>query len=128
MKKIIAHCDPYNSRMHYNGQTVVEKDGVTPIAWVVGEYATVAEAQSALWEMALEDESRHFANLSHEDDESIASMKQMLAEDEGLTSEELDKMFSWYEGEGVYYRDSNESMYLKGDTSYSYDVMTYTIE
>lgn len=128
MKKIIAHCDPYNSRMHYNGQTVVEKDGVTPTAWVIGEYATVAEAQSTLWEMALEDESRHFANLSHEDDESIDSMKQMLAEDEGLTSEELDKMFSWYEGEGVYYRDSNESMYIKGDTSYSYDVMTYTIE
>lgn len=78
--------------------------------------------------MALEDESRHYANLSHEDDESIASMKQMLAEDEGLTSEELDRMFSWYEGEGVYYRDSNESMYIKGDTSYSYDVMTYSID
>lgn len=129
MKKIIAHCDPYNSRMYYNGQPVVKKDGATPTAWVIGEYATAAEAQSALWEMALEDEARHFANLSHEDDESIASMKQMLAdEDEDLISEDLDGMFAWYKGEGVYYRDNNEIMCLKGDAYYTYDVMTYSIE
>lgn len=114
--------------MHYNGQEVIERDGTTPIRWVMGEYPTEEAAKAALWEFALEEESRHFACLSHEDDESIDYIKKMLEEDEGLTSEELEKMFSWYEGEGVYHRDEHEIMLLKGGTSYTYDTMGYYID
>ena len=113
MARIIAHCNAYNARTHYHGEEVVERDGNTPVAWVVGTYATDEEARTALWKMALAEEEKHFGELSHEDDESAA---------------ELDDSGEWYEGEGIYFRDGHDIMMLKGDSLYSYDVMTYSID
>lgn len=127
MVQIIAICDPCNARMHYNGQEILKKEGTTPTMWVIGEYASIEEAKEVLWGMALEDASEHRASLSREDDESVAYMKQMLIDD-GLSESDIEDVFSWYKGEGVYSNDGHEAVLLKGGDSYSYDVMTYRIE
>lgn len=128
MKRIIAHCDPHNARRHYNGQEIVKRDGNTPVEWVMGHYDTDDAAKSALWDFAMQDYIEHYANLVHEDNESIADMKRTLADDTGLSPAEIDAVFSWYEGEGVYTRDGHEAVLLKGGTAYSYDTMTYYID
>ena len=127
MKKIIAHCDPYNARMIYNGQTVIKKDGTTPTAWVVGEYETIEEARSALWAMAPEDAAES-CNLTRWDADDIEYSVHMLMDDHELTEAEARSAFSWYQGEGIYHNDSNEPEILKGEEYYSAGPITYSIE
>lgn len=128
MYRIVAHCDPYNACRYYRNEEVIKEDGATPVAWVIETFETKKEARERLWKMALEDAGEHFANLTHEDDESIADMKQMLIDDEGLSESDVNGIFSWYRGEGVYTNESHEIVLLKGGSAYSYDVMTYMIE
>ena len=126
--RIIAHCDPYNSKFHYNGQKVLKWDGTTPIEWVVEEYASIEEAREALWKMCLKDAGRN-PNWAIEDDDLIAAEKEELLEyEEDLTEEDMPGMFSWYEGEGVYYNNGNGPVMLKGGEAYSNDPMTYRVD
>lgn len=127
MYRIIAHCDPYNARFHYHSGEVIKRDGATPVAWVIETFRTQDEACEYLWKMALED-SNERDDLSFEDDYNINDQVQSISDYEGIPIEEAREMFSWYKGEGVYYCDGHEPMLLKGGDSYSYDVMTYTIE
>lgn len=126
--RIIAQCDPYNSKFHYNGQKVLKWDGTTPIEWVVEEYASIEEAREALWKMCLKDAGRN-PNWAIEDDDLIAAEKEELLEyEEDLTEEDMPGMFSWYEGEGVYYNNGNGPVMLKGGEAYSNDPMTYRVD
>lgn len=125
--RIIAACDPYNARMHYNGQPVVKKDGATPTQWVMASGLTSEEAKDKLWEYAHDDMGRH-SDLCWEDADSIDYIAGQLAEDAEISIEEAIKSFNWFKGEGIYYNESHEPMYLKGGDAYSYDTMTYKIE
>lgn len=131
MIKIIASCNPYNAKFHYNGQEVVKYDGSTPVQWVMGNYDSIEEAKEALWGFAMEDCNSH-DDLSHEYEEDIEQGIIDLAEEEDMSDEEVKELrdwyASWFKGEGIYYNDSREVLMLKGDASYSYDVMSYGIE
>lgn len=131
MIKIIASCNPYNAKFHYNGQEVVKYDGPTPVQWVMGNYDSIEEAKEALWNMALEDSNCH-DGIGHEDAEGIecdiAAISEDQEMDEAREKELRDWYASWFKGEGIYYNDSREVLMLKGDTSYSYDVVSYGIE
>ncbi|MBO7684874.1 MAG: hypothetical protein J6Y20_04900 [Lachnospiraceae bacterium] len=54
MYRIIARCDPYNARMHYNGQEVLKYDGTTPVAWVWDDDLTLDEANDEIFGYACE--------------------------------------------------------------------------
>ena len=127
MYRIIAHCDPYNARFHYHSGEVIKRDGATPVAWVIETFRTEEEAREYLWKMAVAD-SNERDNLSYENDYNINDFIDEISRNEEIPRTEAEKMFSWYEGEGVYHCDGHEPMLLKGGDSYSYDVMTYTIE
>ena len=93
---------------------------------------TEKEALQRLWAFACEDAARNYANWSREDAESIEDMAQMMGDDESndLTLEQARELFDWFEGEGIYSTGSEhpELVMLKGERSYSYDVMTYCVE
>ena len=127
MYRIIAHCDPYNARFHYHSGEVIKRDGSTPVAWVIETFRTQDEAREYLWKMALEDCNER-DDLSFENDYNINDQVSAISEYEGIPVDEVREMFSWYEGEGVYYCDGHEPMMLKGGDSYSYDTMTYGIK
>ena len=130
--RITASCNPYHARLHYNGRRVLKRDGATPVKWVIEDGLTESEALQRLWEFAREDAASNYANWSREDAESIEDMAQMMADDESndLTLEQARELFDWFEGEGIYSTggDHPELVMLKGERSYSYDVMTYCVE
>ena len=106
---VVASCDPYNAKFHYNGEKVLEYDGATPIEWVIddgyGRGLTLHEALNAL--------------------ERIASLTETLSFYEDSSFEGGD-FPSWYKGAG-YYMDGYD-YYLLGDRSFNYDTMYYSIE
>lgn len=130
--RITASCNPYHARFHYHGGRVLKRDGATPVKWVIEDGMTEEEALQKLWGFACEDCERNYANWSRENAESIEDMAQELAEDEAndLTIEQARELFDWFEGEGIYSTggDRPEPVMLKGERSYSYDVMTYEVE
>lgn len=67
-------------------------------------------------------------DISWEDADSVDYIAGQLAEDAEITIDEARKSFGWFKGEGIYYTESHEPMYLKGGDAYSYDTMTYKIE
>lgn len=125
--RISANCDPYNAKFHYNRQPVIKRDGATPTKWVMDSGLTLEEAKDELWEFAHIEMNRH-DDILWEDADSIEYMAGQLAEDAEISMEEARKSFEWFKGEGIYYTESHEPMYLKGGESYSYDTMTYCIE
>ena len=130
--RITASCNPYHARFHYHGGRVLKRDGATPVKWVIEDGMTEEEALQKLWGFACEDCERNYANWSRANAESIEDMAQELAEDEAndLTIEQARELFDWFEGEGIYSTggDRPEPVMLKGERSYSYDVMTYCVE
>lgn len=52
--RIVACCDPYHAKLHYNGEKVIESDMGTPVQWVIGEYDSIEEAREALWKTRIE--------------------------------------------------------------------------
>lgn len=111
---------------------MLKRDGATPVKWVIEDGMTEEEALQRLWEFACEDAANNYANWSRANAESIENIAQELAEDEAndLTLEQARGLFDWFEGEGIYSTggDHPEPVMLKGERSYSYDVMTYEIE
>lgn len=132
MFTITATCDPYNAKHHYHNEEVIRYQGATPVEWVIDRYCTIEEARSALWSMALEQCEKNFESLSHEFDENIEADIQAVVEDQELDEvgvRELRHWYaSWYKGEGIYYNNPREPMMLKGDDSYSFDTMSYSIK
>lgn len=127
--RIVAQCDPYNARMHYNHQRVLEYDGATPIKWVMSEgYASEAEAKKALMDLAMTGKPYENGGWSYEDEDSIADLKESIMEDWDDEDEEPD--FSWFKGPGIYERGGREPypVLLEGETSFRDDTMTYSIE
>lgn len=126
--RIIAACDPYNTKNNYNGQPVVKYDGNTPTRWIMESGLSLEKAKETLWDYACQDMDRHSSNLSFEDEDNIRDFAQEIADDQEISIEEAMSMFDWFKGEGIYYSESHDPMYLKGGDSYSYDVMTYMLE
>ena len=60
MYRIIARCDPYNARKHHHGEEVVERDGATPVAWVLEDGLSLDEANRKIYELACESIGFHF--------------------------------------------------------------------
>lgn len=119
---IVARCDPYHARFHYNGQKVLKYDGATPVEWIqdddFGDGYTIEKAKEAIWKLALDSCDD---NWNHENDDSIADFKAQILEDHGEDVE-----MDWYKGEGVY--ENNYPVILKGETSFQDDVMSYSVE
>ena len=125
MKTIIAtYCNPYNARTHYHGEEVLKYDGITPVKWVFGEYDNEEEAKDALANLAYSYATEH-DSLSYEDYASVEDSINCMIED-GATPEEVKEAFSWFKGTGIYCDHVLE--YAMGDTSFSFDVLTFMIE
>ena len=119
---IVAKCDPYNARCHWNGQKVIKYDGATPIEWVQGEFDTENEAKDALYEWCLKenmDFSEWFA-------ESVADTAYLYCKD-GLVKAAEEILHEYNEnGDGIYLNTTQ--IMAVGDWCYSWDVMSYSIE
>lgn len=122
---IVAGCDPYNAHRHYNGQRVLRYTGTTPTAWVMEENLTKDEAHNLLNSYACEDLSVDL--LYFESAEEIEELVRKTLDD-GDEDAVVDTSF--FKGAGFYngIGSDSEAIYLKGDDSYSCDVMTYSIE
>lgn len=123
MKKfrIIANCNPYNARFHYNNEEVLKMDGATPIEWVAddnyGDGFSIEEAYDILdgYAERLNDDTIYY------DEESIAQWKCELEKyDEEMPD------FGWFIGAGWY--ENGERVYYRGQDSLRDDVMFYFID
>lgn len=127
--RIVACCDPYHAKLHYNGEKVIKRDMGTPVQWVIGEYDSIEEAREALWKMCLEDKDRNM-DWTRESDDDLSYWRELLASDpdhEDWSDADIEEMLSWYKGEGVY-NSINEPVMLKGGDGYTNDVVTYRID
>lgn len=52
--RIIVKCDPYNARKHYHGEKVFERNGPTPVCWLMNdnEHLTIKKANAIMFELA----------------------------------------------------------------------------
>jgi DNA-binding XRE family transcriptional regulator len=122
--RIVASCNPYNSRTHHHGEEVLERDGVTPIRWVhddnFGHLFTKEEAQEKLLGYARE----YFSE--HGDAQEFGSIEEVKSYYEAAEIPEDEWDLAWYKGAGFYNND--EPVFLVGDMKYEEDVMTWSIE
>jgi hypothetical protein len=60
---IYASCNPYNAKMHYHNEQVLQRDGATPVKWVhsdnFGHLYTEAEALREIEKYAKETAMQH---------------------------------------------------------------------
>jgi len=125
--RIVAQCNPYNARMHYNHQRVLEYDGATPVKWVMSEgYASEDEAKEALMKLAMTGNPFEGGGWTYEDEDSIAELKSAIIEDFGDDPDFEEPDFAWFQGPGIY--DGESPVLLKGETMSNDDTMTYSIE
>jgi hypothetical protein len=121
-KMVVAQCNPYNAKSHYNGQRVLDYDMTTPVKWVMdddyGYGLSEEEALAKLEAYASEDGYEYF------DEESLAEYVKMVKE--GFEVEDVDT--SWYEGRGYYDMENMYCAYSCGDHYYRHDTMFYSIE
>ena len=121
--RIIAKCDPYNAKKHYNGQTVVKYDGTTPISWVIMGELTEAQAKEELMKLAKTGEPFESGMWVWEDEDVIAEDKKAIFD---ITGEEAD--MSFYVGAGVYDGTTGKPVLLVGENSFWDDSVNYCIE
>lgn len=126
-KMIVASCNPYNARTHYNGERVLEYDMTTPVKWVINDgYGCGLTDDEAHKEM--ENYANAYESASYYDEESLADyeneVKEMY-EYENDAPYEGDIDTSWFMGAGYY--ENEYPIYLIGDDYYREDVMTYAI-
>lgn len=126
---VIAQCNPYNAKFHYNGQRVLAYDMTTPVKWVMEDFygagITEEEALATLEKYAQMDGYEYF------DDNAVAEWVEMFKENYEYDNDEPyegDVDTSWYEGRGYYDSENNVCVYLCGDHYYRHDTMSYSIE
>lgn len=127
--RIVAHCDPYNARKHYNHEPVIRYDGATPIEWVIEDgFSTEKEAVDALMRFAKSGREYESGSWNWYDDAEVEELKRQLAEDFGEDASDVD--IDWYEGEGIYcnYGAGNGPLLLVGQKSFSDDSMSYWVD
>ena len=115
---IVAKCDAYNARCHYNGQRVLKYDGATPIHWVQEEFDTYEEAKDAIYKQALGEygaieKDYEFVLSEVRNTDDLSDIKNLIEDWE-----------DW--GEGVYINDA--FVMSPNDDSYTLDTMTYAVE
>ena len=121
---IVAKCDPYHARWHYNKEPVLKYDGPTPVKWIMSEgYEDEGEAKDALMLFAKSCKDYERGPWRYEDNESVAYDKAFILEETG----EEDDM-SWYQGPGIYNCESHEPVLLEGGWYFEDDTMTYSVE
>lgn len=125
---IIQRVDPYNAKFHYHGQKVVERDGFTPVAWIVDEIESKDEALAKLRTIAetCSDSHCHFDDDDVREivDEAIAGV---VFDDDEEKADAIEKAAGWYKGPGVY-EDRSVLVLADGGESFSHDVSFYSIE
>jgi hypothetical protein len=116
---IVAKCNPYHSKFYYLGERVLKYDGATPVEWVLQEFDTEDEALSELYKMAKSE--RGIIERTY--DGVLEEIKDM--DDIKDIRDYIDKFLEY--GDGLYYSNFDFLMAEGGD-SFSYDVMTYSVE
>lgn len=127
--RIVASCDPYNAKTHYNGQPVLEYEMVTPIKWVIeDDIPSCFEAMERLMRLAKTGKPYENGDWTYEDKESVEEFKKEMLELHGdkMTDEEKETITDWFAGPGIY--ENHVPVLLEGDTSFRDDCMLYTIE
>lgn len=127
--QIVASCDRYNARKHYNGQKVLQYDMTTPVKWVIeDDIPTLEEAKENLMRLAKTGNPYENGGWSYEDQESVEEYRKEMLELHGdeMTDEEKETLTDWYKGPGIY--DHTNPVLLEGETSFHDDTMTYMIE
>ena len=130
--RIVAQCDPYNARKHYNGQQVLERDGATPVKWVMSDgYTSEEEAKKALMDLAMTGNPYENGGWSYEDEDSVKYLAEAIKEDHPDDFEDGEEPdTSWFKGPGIY-DHTGGTLYpvlLEGETSFRDDTMMYSIE
>jgi hypothetical protein len=116
---VVAKCDPYNARFHYNNETVLEYDMATPVKWVVdcgyGDGLSKHEALTLLSQYASEVD-----NWAYCDDDTI----EYELEEYDLEFDSFE--MEWYQGPGYY--EDDYLRYRIGDEYLRIDTVLYCIE
>lgn len=127
--RIVASCDPYNARKHYNGQKVLQYDMTTPIKWVMEEdIPSLDKAKEKLMRLAKTGNPYENGDWTYEDQESVEEYRKEMLELHGdeMTDEEKETLTDWYKGPGIY--ENRSPVLLEGETSFHDDTITYMIE
>lgn len=127
--RIVASCDPYNARKHYNGQKVLQYDTATPVKWVMEEdIPSLEEAKEKLMRLAKTGDPYENGGWTYEDQESVEELRKELLELHGdeMTDEEKQSLTDWFAGPGIY--ENHSPVLLEGGTSFDDDSMFYEIE
>lgn len=125
-KMVVAQCNPYNAKSHYNGQRVLDYDMTTPVKWVMdddyGCGISLDRALALLERYASED------GYDYYDEAQLAAWVQDFKETYEYENDkpyEGDVDTSWYKGRGYYDSGNNVCVYLCGDHYYRHDTMFY---
>jgi hypothetical protein len=122
--RIVAKCDPYNARKHYNGQTVLKYNGTSPVKWVMeDEIPSEEEAKYVLMDLAKTGGPYETGDWSYEDKNTLERFINDLVED-GIPREDIDT--GWYKGPGIY--NGCFPVLLEGESSFRDDTVTYSVE
>ena len=126
-KMIVASCNPYNARTHYNGERVLEYDMTTPVKWVINDdYGFGLTDEEA--HKVMESYANAYDNAEYFDEASLEEYVAMVKDNyeyENDAPYEGDVDTSWFKGAGYY--ENEYPIYLVGDDYYREDVMTYSI-
>jgi hypothetical protein len=125
--RIVCLCDPHNARYYYGGiGEVLKSDNGTPVKWVhwdnFRQGATLDEAKKTLVNVG-----RLWFDISnYYDAERIDDLVYVIAEDMEISQDEARKLVDWYSVPGFYI--DNVLQFAEGETSFTYDCLTYRIE
>jgi hypothetical protein len=121
--RIVCEC---NNRAYYGGGEVLKSVNGTPVKWVVwdnfGDGQTLDEAKKTLVKYGY----RWFDVSSYYDAEAIENLIYVIAEDMEISQDEARKLVDWYSVPGFYI--DNVLQFAEGETSFTYDCLTYRIE
>lgn len=121
---IVAKCDPYNAKKHYNGQKVLRYDGSTPVEWVAADGMTMREAKDTLYDWCLNECDDLFNFNEHQ--AVLDWCRSWL--DDGETDPVLNMLSAIDEnGYGIYNQADCSFFMGVDDEAYTFDVMTYEI-
>ena len=125
---IVAKCDPYNARIHYHGEPVLEYDGPTPVKWIESDgHEDEDKAKKALMRLAKTRKDYEHGPWRYEDEESVEDFFKTVVEDAEEDAEEQSET-SWFQGPGIYNCETHEPVLLEGGWYFEDDSMTYSVE
>lgn len=124
---IVVKCDPYFSKKYYNGQTVISRDGRTPVEWVLNDFSrhlSLEEAFEELTSIAFEVFNENDNIIYFKTEEDVIDFFEDMEMD-------YDDYINDFEGEGFYlitYKGMECEYKVGVDKSIRDDSLLFSIE